>query len=210
MKGFKNSPNVKKFLLDMFPVVLGILLAFMINNWNESIKEKKALAMAKTQIVQELVSNHKECIRIIDVQQKRNNFFVVYLDSLEKYSNKGYSLAQLPFQGVNIPTISRTAWDATNFSGIISKFDFEELQVLTAVYQVQNIFADLQNQLISIIYGNDMYSPESLSSTFHSLKRLNDDFIDFTRGIANSYEVYLNKYAPESLSMKDEETSEDE
>ncbi len=204
MKGIKITANQKKFLLEMFPVILGILLAFMINNWHESIKEKKALQIAKTQIVQELVKNHHECMKVIDIQEKRNDFFRVYGDSIEKYTNMGYSLAQLPFQGVNIPTISRTAWDATNYSGIISNIDFEELQILTSVYQMQNIFADVQNQLIAIVYGNNMYSPESLSSTFHSLKRLNDDFVDFARGIAAAYEVYLNKYAPGSINGKSE------
>ena len=193
----------------MFPVVLGILLALMINNWNESIKEKKALSIAKTQIIQELVNNHYECIKIIDIQQKRNNFFTVYTDSIEKYSGLSYSLAQLPFQGVNIPTISRTAWDATNYSGIISKIDFEELQMLTSLYQMQSIFTNVQNQLIAIVYGNNMYSPESLSSTFYSLKRLNDDFVDIARGIANAYEVYLNKYAPDSIESKDEDAARD-
>lgn len=210
MNGFKNSANVKKFLLEMFPVVLGILLAFMINNWNELIKEKKALAIAKTQIVQELVNNHNECYKVINVQEKRNNFFIVYRDSIEKYSNMGYSLAQLPFQGLNIPNISRTAWDATNYSGNISNIDFEELQMLTAIYQMQKIFTDVQNQLITIIYSNNMYSPESLSSTFYSLKRVNGDFINFAKAITSAYEEYLNKYAPESLNIIEEETSEDE
>lgn len=96
----------------------------MINNWHESIKEKKALQIAKTQIGQGLVKNHPECMKIIDIQQKRNDFFRVYGDSPEKYSNLGYSLAQLPYQGVHIPTSSRTACDATNYSGIISNVDF--------------------------------------------------------------------------------------
>lgn len=69
---------------------------------------------------------------------------------------------------------------------------------------MQSIFAYVQNQLIAIVYGNNMHSPKTLSSTFHSLKRLNDDFVDFARGIAAAYEVYLNNYAPASINGKSE------
>lgn len=190
----------------MFPVVLGILLAFMINNWNESYKDKKELKIAKEQIVQEVINNLKECQRVIRIQERRNTFFSKYRDSIDTYSKRKLSLSQMPFEGVNVPTISRTAWDAANYSGIISQLDFEELQVLTSIYQMQHVTSEIQGQIISTVYGTNIYTPEMLTPSFYSLKMLNENYVDFLKTIICSYEGYLKKYAPNEFDRMNEES----
>ena len=195
MKKLNLSSNFKKFMLEMLPVILGVLIAFMINNWNENYKSERKFKLAKAHIIQEIKSNKDECEKILKVQEKRNEFYKTYRDSLTKFQSKKLSFAQLPFEGINVPSISRTAWDAANTSGITSDFSFEELQMLTAIYEMQEILDDVQKQIRSNVYSNSMYSPESLTATFNSLNRLNTDYLDFIKGISNAYEVYLTKFS---------------
>lgn len=195
MKKPNLSSNFRKFMMEMLPVIIGVLIAFMINNWNENYKSEKKFNLAKAHIIQEIKTNKSECEKILKVQEKRNEFYRTYRDSLNKFQSKKLSFAQLPFEGINVPSISRTAWDAANTSGVTGDFSFEELQMLTAIYEMQEILDDVQKQMISNVYSNNMYSPESLKATFNSLNRLNTDYLDFIKGITNAYEVYLNKFS---------------
>jgi hypothetical protein len=193
-------PNgVKKFLLDMFPVVLGVLLAFMINNWNESYKNRKKYLLAKAHIVQEIKNNYLECQRVINIQKVSNGFFASAKDSLWVYQQRNIAFSQLPFEGLSIPSISRTAWDAANSSGAIADIGFEELQMLTAIYKMQAVLDEYQNQLIHIAYNNETYSPEYLIPTFHNLQRLNDDYVGIAGSISAAYKVYIEKFTKGSL-----------
>lgn len=195
MKRPNIASNFRKFTLEMLPVILGVLIAFMINNWNENYKSKNKFNLAKAHIIQEIKSNKDECEKILRVQENRNQFFKTYRDSLIKFQSKKLSLAQLPFEGINVPSISRTAWDAANTSGITSNFSFEELQILTAIYEMQEILDDVQKQIINNVYSNNMYSSETLLATFHSLNRLNSDYVDFIKSTSIAYDTYLKKFS---------------
>lgn len=195
MKRPNLSSNFKRFMLEMLPVILGVLIAFMINNWNENYKSTKKFNAAKTHIVQEIISNKAECDTILKIQVKRNEFYKIYRDSLGKFQSKNRSFSQLPFEGISVPSISRTAWDAANTSGIASDFSFEELQTLTEIYEMQEILEDVKKQIINNVYSNNMYLPGSLTATFNSLDRLNSDYVDFIKNISNAYDIYLKKFS---------------
>lgn len=183
----------------MFPVVLGVLLAFMINNWNESYKNKKKYLLAKAHIVQEIKNNYHECFRVINIQKVSNGFFAHSMDSLLVYQQRNLAFSQLPFEGLSIPSISRTAWDAANSSGAIADIGFEELQMLTAIYKMQTVLDEYQNQLIHIAYNNDTYSPSHLIPTFNNLQRLNNDYVGIAGNICSAYKVYIEKFTEEQL-----------
>jgi len=186
---------IKKFFLDMLPVVLGVLLALLINNLNESLKEQRKINQIRTQIIAEIAGNYNICKEFVEEQEIRNGFFSEYHDSLDLFSEWGYSFRQLPYRGLITLSISHTAWDAAQYSGVLSVIDFEGLQGFTAIYQRQQFLLDFHKQMVSNIYSKYMYDPALLKSTFYHIRKLNDDYMAFVRSLLLNYEYYLNEYA---------------
>lgn len=178
----------------MFPVVLGVLLALLINNLNESVKEERKIQEIRTLIVAEISGNYIACLEFIQEQEVRNTFFEVYRDSLDAFSERGYSFRQLPYRGLITLSISHTAWDAAQYSGVLSSIDFEGLQGFTAIYQRQQFLLDFHKQMVASIYSQAMYNPSLLKSTFYHIQELNDDYMAFARSLLMNYEYYLNEY----------------
>jgi len=185
---------IKKFFLDMLPVVLGVLLALLINNLNESLKEQRKINKIKTHIIAEIANNYNACKEFVEEQEKRNVFFQEYRDSLDVFSERGYSFRQMPYRGLRTLSISQTAWDAAQYSGVLSSIDFDGLQGYTAIYQRQQFLLDLHKQIVSNIYSQDMYNPVLLKSTFYHIQQLNDDYMAFARSLMLNYEYYLQEY----------------
>lgn len=186
--------TVKKILLEMFPVVLGVLLALLINNLNESVKEERKIQEIRTLIVAEISGNYIACLEFIQEQEVRNTFFEVYRDSLDVFAERGYFFMQLPFRGQRILSLNQTAWEAAQYSGILSSVEFDELQDLAGIYMRQQFLMDIQKQIVSGLYNQDVYNSALLKSAFNHIKLLNDDYMAFARSLLLNYEYFLNQY----------------
>jgi hypothetical protein len=185
---------IKKFFLDMLPVVLGVLLALLINNLNESIREQRKIQKIRTQIIAEIADNYNACKEFVEEQEVRNTFFSEYRDSLDVFSERGYCFRQLPYRGLRTLSISHTAWDAAQYSGVLSSIDFEGLQGFTAIYQRQQFLLDFHKQMVSNIYSQYMYDPALMKSTFYHMQQLNEDYMAFARSLLLNYEYYLKEF----------------
>ena len=186
--------TIKKFLLDMLPIVFGVLLALLINNLSESLNGKREISEIRAHIVAEISGNYEACIELIEEQEKRNYFFSQYRDSLDLFSERGYSFRQLPYPGLRVLTVSHTAWDAAQFSGILSSMDFEELQDMAGIYQRQHFLLEFQKQMITDFYNQNGYNPDVIKSTFYKIQQQNDDYLTFVRSMILNYEYYLRKH----------------
>lgn len=183
--------TIRKFLLDMLPVVLGVLLALFINNLNESVRQEQKISEISDLLMAEILCNYNDCKEFVEEQKARNDFFSIYLDSINAFSDRGLFFMQMPYKGQRIVSLSQTAWDAAQYSGILSSIDLEELQNLTAIYQRQVFLMDVQKQIVSKIYSQDVYNANLLESTFYYIQLLNEDFLTFANSLIFNYEYYL-------------------
>lgn len=179
----------------MLPVVLGVLLAFAINNQYElnKVNHKKNEILAHIKF--EIAGNFRACEEFIEEQQVRNTFFIDFQDSLDLLASKGLSFRQLPYKGLRMLSLSQTAWDAAQYSGILSSLDFEELQALSGIYQRQELVMDIQNQMVANILDQDLQNPALMKISFFHLKEMKENYMAFAQSLLLNYEHYLNAYA---------------
>lgn len=186
--------TIRRFFLAMLPVVFGVLLALMINNLNDSIKEKKTIKDLKTHVYNEINENLKICEDFIAEQEKRNAFFRIYKDSLAVFEQQGYAFSDLPFKGFRLLHVSQTAWDAAQFSGFLNRLEFDEVKLLAGIYQQQQYVLNLQKQLISVLFTKDIYNPDLMTTTFFHHKQWTEDFMGFAGSLLLNYKYYFNEF----------------
>lgn len=193
-KWMKVITMARKFLHGMLPVVFGVLLALMINNLNDSIKEEKTIKDLKTHVYNEIKENLLICEDFIAEQEKRNEFFKIYQDSLPVFEQQGYAFSDLPFKGFRLLIVGQTAWDAAQFSGFLNRLEFNELKLLAGIYQQQQYVLDFQNQFISLFYNKDIYNPELMTTAFFHFKQWTEDYMGFAESLFLNYKYYLNDF----------------
>lgn len=100
--------QLKYIIKETVPVIIGILIALFINNWNEDRKNKKYLNQIFSSIEKELEESLMDIERVIPKQMAST-------DSIQKYlNNEEISIYDIITRanGVHAPKIKTNAWNA--------------------------------------------------------------------------------------------------
>ncbi|MEM9834859.1 MAG: DUF6090 family protein [Bacteroidota bacterium] len=120
--------NIRQFIREIIPVIIGILIALVINNWNEDRKDKQYLNRVFVAIEQELEDSHAEISVILPKQQALLDSIAIHLD------NEQLSLFDLVLRsnGIQKPEVKMNAWK-TIVSTKIELIDYEKLAALSDI-----------------------------------------------------------------------------
>lgn len=125
--------EVSKLIKEIIPVIIGILIALFINNWNEDRKDKKYLNQMFSSIENELKESSKDIKRVIPLQ-------LAFIDTIKSYlDNDKASLFNIMIKGngIHSPTIKTNAWNAIANSKI-ELIEYEKLSALADIEERKN------------------------------------------------------------------------
>lgn len=141
--------QIKKLIREIIPVIIGILVALVINNWNEERKEKKYLDRIFTSIKKELD------ISIADIKESISNQQVL-IDNLKKYENDE-TMCILDIikisGGVNAPLVKNYSWKAIAATNI-ELIEFEKLAALSEIDESKKGIELKTEKSIDFLYQN--------------------------------------------------------
>lgn len=139
---------IKLFTKEITPVIIGILIALFINNWNEERKDKIYLEKIYRNIKKELAETHKE---ILEKEKKQKKL----IDTLNNYLNNKNSLLEVLTKGdgIHIPNIRTNSWKAITNSKI-ELLDHEKLIDLSNIEEGKELFKLKTNMLVNFLYSN--------------------------------------------------------
>lgn len=140
---------MKQLLKDVVPVILGILIALVINNWNEDRKEQKYLNQIFASINEELKESIESLEENIPKQQRLvdslkvdlNNETVALFDVIRKAG------------GVWAPRINNNSWRAIANSRI-ELIEFEKLSALSEIEDSKNNQDYKQKKIMDFVFDN--------------------------------------------------------
>lgn len=127
--------EIKKLIREIIPVIIGILIALFINNWNDDRKEKKYLDQMFSSIEKELEDSVLDIKRVIPKQ-------IASIDTLDAYMNNDdvsiYSIV-IRSDGIHAPMIKTKSWNAI----ANSKIELIEYEQLSALADIEERKANL-------------------------------------------------------------------
>jgi hypothetical protein len=121
-------------ILEVSSIVLGVLLALGVSEWQEEREKDEMVVIALGNIHRELEANHKILTTIHD-----NNIKTV------EVSTRGDDIDAKFIPGLQVRS---TAWEALLSSGISNHVDYLLLFDLSAVYSIQSIYRETGMKLI--------------------------------------------------------------
>ena len=185
-----KNMSLKKYIIDGLLIVFSVLFALAINKLAENYQTKKRKNIALNSIKMELKNNSK----IIkewnqthqEIKQKLDEILAGKNDSLNSKLIEGNrlhfeTLTSKPF--IN-SLMSNTAWETAQTTGIISEFDFETIQKLTFVYNLQNIITEKSSmKIIEMLYDRRIMKIDEKNTLLIELNTRISDLVGQEQGL---------------------------
>ncbi len=137
------------FIKEMIPVIIGILIALFINNWNEERKEEKYITQILKSLQLELDESKADIEKTIPKQK-------ILIDSLKHYSSdKNISLLEVTLKnnGLHIPRIRTNSWIALS-STKIELIEYEKLSSLNDIEDGKKLLEKKSDYLLNFMMSN--------------------------------------------------------
>ncbi|MFK8057987.1 MAG: hypothetical protein AB8F78_17805 [Saprospiraceae bacterium] len=141
--------TIKDFIKEIVPIVVGILVALYINNWNEERKDQNYIDRISTSLNKELSESNDDITEKL-VQQR------TLIDSLDFYlSDDKVSIEDVTrkAKGVYIPTIKMHSWKAISNSKI-ELMEYEKVSTLADIEEQKSLLRLKSEKLLDFIYAN--------------------------------------------------------
>ena len=129
--------SIRKLLIEVISIVIGVLLALGVDQWNENRNHIRDAKEALINIKNELGTNYE----LLEYLHKNN--FAVYNDTSSANSAAAENGGFIP--GLQLQD---TAWDTFLNTGIANYVEYDLLYAISQVYSIQDIYKSFGMQLI--------------------------------------------------------------
>jgi hypothetical protein len=179
-----SGKSIRSMILEVSSIVLGVLLALGVSEWQEEREKDEMVVIALGNIYRELEANHKILTVIHD-----NNTKTV------EVSTRGDDVDAQFIPGLQVRS---TAWEALLSSGISNHVDYLLLFDLSAVYSMQSIYRETGMKLVdSAMFMSAMAAVNQVEvENEHVLKQFMDNFqliVTIETGLLQAYVEALEK-----------------
>jgi hypothetical protein len=176
--------SVQQYLLYLSIVVLGVLLPLLANKWRTRREQAALLARTLLALQAEVAANRRR------VASSRETLVHLrdQLDQLRAHRHALRLRLDDPTQpeppqppddsdwGVNVPMVTRTAWDVAQLSGALPLLTEAQLNTYTRAYQMQTLFERDRSALLDTLMRieelnlpADIRRPETLDAQLRLL-----------------------------------------
>lgn len=177
--------QISQIIKEVIPVIIGILIALLINNWNEDRKEKKYLNQIFNSINKELEESRLDLIKSIPKQE-------VLLDSLKRYLNdETVTLFEIINKGGGIhgTTVKNSSWKAIANSKI-ELVDFQKVSELSEIDESKILLELKRDKLLDFTIANLKNTNQDKKEIFMLLSA---EIISSEKNLHSEIEEFLKK-----------------
>lgn len=141
--------NIKAFFKEIITIIVGILIALGINNWNENRKDKKYIDQISSSIHKELTETSEDILENIVVQES-------FIDTLDYYlKDTKISLLDVTMRsnGFHLPAIKINSLKALSNSKI-ELMQYKEISALANIEEQKESLKMKSERLADFLYSN--------------------------------------------------------
>jgi hypothetical protein len=181
---------IQKLAIEVFSIVLGVLLALAVNEWNEQRSHEIQANSALQNISNELISN-LEVLKLIH----ENNTATVDAITAEQDSESEKNQNFIP--GLQL---QETAWDTLLSTGLSNYVQYERILVLSRAYSMLGLYKNTGLQLTNAAMTASAYA--AATGTQVDNDAFTKEFINYFEMLLQIEEILLTSFQ-ESLDQLD-------
>ena len=141
--------GIKSFLTEIITIIVGILVALFINDWNDNRKDKSYIDKMLVSIHKELYDSSEDITDVITGQR-------ILVDTLDYYSkDSAVSLSDILVKcnRFNMPFIQISSWKAISNSRI-ELIDYQKMSALSNIEDSRSTLSVQAIKLMDFFYLN--------------------------------------------------------
>lgn len=176
---------LEAFVKEMVPMTIGLLLALLINNWNENRKDEKYIDQMFSSIEKELGETNENIISNLVSQES-------LVDTIDLYvNNDQVSLLDLVIkaEGIYMPPVKLNSWKAIANSKI-ELIEYAKLSAFSNIEEQNDILKMKASRFVDFIYAN---AKDTGKDKKEFMKILMSDIIDTEKIIQQEIEKIVKK-----------------
>jgi hypothetical protein len=188
----KFSSYLLYALGEVLLIVVGIVIALQLQNWNEANKTKEATQLTIDRIKKEILSNQKKIEQVY-------NYHKMVSDTLQKIktpkTEEEVDSALSFWRGLRIPRLQESSFQTAIQTGVSKDIDIDLLESLNTLYTFQSSYNDFSKTASQGLYNKDF-------SDVKNFKRI-AIFINMTMVDLYYFESDLNRLFQKCLQKID-------
>ena len=202
-----NLKSIRGFLLELFTITCGILIAISLESMMESIHHRNLLNEARGNILSEMRDNH----RILDSSIKNIPDELAMLRKvislcMQERARRG-SVDLRKVKNLNLGftgfAISSNSWNTAQSIGAVGLMNYEEIKKYTSVYEIQSLTTSLhqqtldkwlQLQRIEILLTGKTNLKDFSDNDLADIERTAGEAYSFTSTLLQAGQSLTNKY----------------
>ena len=188
----KDRPWLSQLIIQPIMIVLSILAALAVNNWQESRAAAKRVAEARAAFANEIASNKQ--LLLADFHLPHHRLLRVEYDkALKENLNDPGTF----FDGLHRAPLRDSAWRMLSGTATLMKLDPEFVLALTDIYQLQD---SIQKRSEAFLTGlgaprSDRDSPAYTKDLIRSISFFLNDLVPEEEKLLKSYGQALARFA---------------
>ena len=173
---------------EIILVVVGILIALGINNWNEERKTEKVKVQLLESIQKEIDVNRAQIANVFDYHKKlRDTLKQIDLEALVQ-GKQGLSF----WQGHRIFRLRSSSFQTAVQSGVIKDFDLDLSESLNNLYTKIQFYNDFGQSVNNGIYGINRSTEEGAQQMFNFVRMIMEDVYYAESELLDGFDHNLN------------------
>ncbi len=148
--------------VEMISVVFAVLLALLLNELRNNVKDNILLEKARRNLQEELRYNLDETKNKLSLHQSQ-------LEELEQLADS-LQVLDLPFYEYQVPVgilnLKDAAWQSITLTNVVNQLEFEELSTYSELYRGYEIIDKLQDNYIEEAFSMEFSRPENSNQAY--------------------------------------------
>jgi hypothetical protein len=176
--------SVTQYLLYLSIVVLGVLLPLLLNKWRTRREQRALLERTLKAMNAEIAANRKRVLSSHETLVRLRDQLARFRDhrmALRKHLHDAANpLPDAPPEDtswdVNVPLVTRTAWDVARLADALALLPEERLNAYTRVFHIQEVFERDRTALLAVLMQLELLElpadtarPETVDAQLHTL-----------------------------------------
>ena len=185
---------IRKYAIEAFLIVFSVSLALFLNKVFENQKINQQERIARESLAKELVHNLRVTTDIIKVHKN----ILARVDSIstapavdfgQLFTDRLLDIGKLTGgEQLMKELLTSTGWETARSTGIISEFDYSEVESLTKVYALQDIVLNKTlTGIVELLFKTETHDPANIEATLLQLRLRFNELIGQENILIESY-----------------------
>ncbi len=178
-----NLPSSILIIIEIFAIIIGVMLGFLVNEWRENRNNQKIVENALGSIAAEFQYNHQRMVQTFDYYHG----FIQAIDSLNQAGEPvrdmyGYQLDN--WTGAMPPMLRSSSYQMTLTTGIFKDMDFETANTLAFIYNLQSLLEKLDDSAIN------RFSTDSGFTSLPTIRHMFGLYVEIIPSVIGTYQKF--------------------